>query len=73
MDPVSEQEFPTFVIRDFKVKDAMVGEFIDIDRFQESTVKIKSFLSIRAKYHTSVSLRRFKVTDCGQCNPRSSI
>lgn len=27
MDPVSEQEFPTFIVRDFKVKDAVVGFF----------------------------------------------
>lgn len=25
VDPISEQEYPTFVIRDFKVKDAMVS------------------------------------------------
>lgn len=33
VDPVSEQEFPTFVIRDFKVKDAMSGTVRNIKQF----------------------------------------
>lgn len=33
VDPVSEQEFPTFIVRDFKVKDAVSGKVRNIKQF----------------------------------------